>query len=118
MILNVSPGDIAKIMSAHKAAERSKAVNGLGYLRAVQDDEPVEVIPTKVFDCEDSNNDKDGNQKDFEEFLKLIGAITMASIIDKEDDVSILERHQRKLDAHKHKRDAAMLVKILGSIVR
>lgn len=114
MILNVSPGDIAKIMSAHKAAERSKAVNGLGYLRAVQDDEPVEVVPTKVFDCEDM----DGDQKDFEEFLKLIGAITMASIIDKEDDVSILERHQRKLDAHKHKRDAAMLIKILGSIVR
>lgn len=114
MILNVSPGDIAKIMSAHKAAERSKAVNGLGYLRAVQDDEPVEVIPTKVPDCEDM----DGDQKDFEEFLKLIGAITMASIIDKEDDVSVLERHQRKLDAHKHKRDAAMLIKILGSIVR
>lgn len=114
MILNVSPGDIAKIMSAHKAAERSKAVNGLGYLRAVQDDEPVKVIPTKVFDCEDM----DGDQKDFEEFLKLIGAITMASIIDKEDDVSVLERHQRKLDAHKHKRDAAMLIKILGSIVR
>lgn len=114
MILNVSPGDIAKIMSAHKAAERSKAVNGLGYLRAVQDDEPVEVIPTKVSDCEDMDSD----QKDFEEFLKLIGAITMASIIDKEDDVSVLERHQRKLDAHKHKRDAAMLIKILGSIVR
>lgn len=114
MILNVSPGDIAKIMSAHKAAERSKAVNGLGYLRAIQDDEPVEVIPTKVSDCEDM----DGDQKDFEEFLKLIGAITMASIIDKEDDVSVLERHQRKLDAHKHKRDAAMLIKILGSIVR
>lgn len=114
MILNVSPGDIAKIMSAHKAAERSKAVNGLGYLRAVQDDEPVEVIPTKVSDCEDM----DGDQEDFEEFLKLIGAITMASIIDKEDDVSVLERHQRKLDAHKHKRDAAMLIKILGSIVR
>ena len=50
--------------------------------------------------------------------MKLIGAITMASIIDKEDDVSVLERHQRKLDAHKHKRDAAMLIKILGSIVR
>lgn len=47
MIHNVSAGDITKILAAHRAAERSNAVDGLGYLRKAEKENPVKVVPTE-----------------------------------------------------------------------
>ena len=123
MIRNVSPGDIAKILAAHRAAERSKAVDGLGYLRSVQDDEPVEVVPTQEFGYEDLLFDEDDDQKEFEEFLKLIGAITLAGILGEEESkgrssgASVLQVHQKQLDARKSKRKTSELIQILNALI-
>lgn len=119
MIRNVSPGDVAKILAAHRAAERSKAIDGLGYLRSVQDDEPVEVIPTEAFEYEDDE------QKEFEEFLKLIGAITLAGILDEAENkkevhrskASVLQAHQEHLDARKSKRKASELIQMFQALI-
>lgn len=123
MIRNVSPGDIAKILAAHRAAERSKAVDELGFLRPVQDDEPVEVVPMSGFGYEDSLSDNDNDQKEFEEFLKLIGAITLAGILgeeeskDRSSSASILRAHQKQLDARRSKRKASELIQFLNALI-
>ena len=128
MIRNISQGDIAKILSAHRAAERSKAVNGLGYLRSIQDDEPVEVVPTKPDDFYDeskySEKDNDNEQKEFEEFLKIVGAMALLAMLDKREapkkvrKSSLLDWHQRCLDARKSKRKSSELVEILNLLIR
>lgn len=123
MIRNISEGDIAKILAAHRAAERSKAIDGLGYLRSVKDDEPVEIIPTQVFKDVECSSSKDNEQKDFENFLKLIGAITLAGIIDEAEnknqgpDISVLKLHQAKLDAYESKRKASELIQLLNGLI-
>ena len=128
MIRNISQGDIAKILSAHRAAERSKAVNGLGYLRSIQDDEPVEVTPTRPDDFYDeseySEKDNENEQKEFEDFLKIVGAMTLLAMLDKREaskkavKSSLLDWHQRCLDARKSKRKSSELVEILNILIR
>lgn len=128
MIRNISQGDIAKILSAHRAAERSKAVNGLGYLRSIQDDEPVEVTPTRPDDFYDeseySEKENDNEQKEFEEVLKFVGAMALLAFLDKHETPkkvgksSLLEWHQRCLDARKSKRKSSELVEILNILIR
>lgn len=123
MIRNISEGDIAKILAAHRAAERSKAIDGLGYLRSVKDDEPVEIISTQVFKDVECSSGNDNEQKDFENFLKLIGAITLAGILDEAEnknkgpDISVLELHQAKLDAYESKRKASELIQLLNGLI-
>lgn len=123
MIRNISEGDIAKILAAHRAAERSKAIDGLGYLRSVKDDEPVEIIPTQAFKDVEYSSGNDNEQKDFENFLKLIGAITLAGILDEAEnknkvpDISVLELHQAKLDAYESKRKASELIQLLNGLI-
>nr|DAD60254.1 MAG TPA: hypothetical protein [Bacteriophage sp.] len=125
MIHNVSAGDITKILAAHRAAERSNAVDGLGYLRKAEKENPVKVVPTEDLfeDLLEEVDDKE--QKDFEEFLKVIGAITLAGMLDKleqekEEEVSPLEellRHQAALDQRASKRKAAGLIAVLNGLL-
>ena len=125
MIHNVSAGDITKILAAHRAAERSNAVDGLGYLRKTEKENPVKVVPTEGLfeDLLEEVDDKE--QKDFEEFLKVIGAITLAGMLDKfekeeEKEVSPLEellRHQSALDQRASKRKAAGLIAVLNGLL-
>ena len=125
MIHNVSAGDITKILAAHRAAERSSAVDGLGYLRKAEKENPVKVVPTEGLfeDLLEEVDDKE--QKDFEEFLKVIGAITLAGMLDKleqekEEGVSPLEellRHQSALDQRASKRKAAGLIAVLNGLL-
>ncbi len=125
MIHNVSAGDITKILAAHRAAERSNAVDGLGYLRKAEKENPVKVVPTEGLfeDLLEEVDDKE--QKDFEEFLKVIGAITLAGMLDKfekeeKKEVSPLEellRHQSALDQRASKRKAAGLIAVLNGLL-
>lgn len=125
MIHNVSAGDITKILAAHRAAERSNAVDGLGYLRKAEKENPVKVVPTEGLfeDLLEEVDDKE--QKDFEEFLKVIGAITLAGMLDKleqekEEEVSPLEellRHQAALSQRASKRKAAGLIAVLNGLL-
>jgi hypothetical protein len=124
MIHNVSAGDITKILAAHRAAERSNAVDGLGYLRKAEKENPVKVVPTEGLfeDLLEEVDDKE--QKDFEEFLKVIGAITLASMLDKfeeeEEEVSPLEellRHKAALEQRASKRKAAGLIAVLNGLL-
>ena len=125
MIHNVSAGDITKILAAHRAAERSNAVDGLGYLRKAEKENPVKVVPTEGLfeDLLEEVDDKE--QKDFEEFLKVIGAITLAGMLDKleqekEEEVSPLEellRHQAALNQRASKRKAAGLIAVLNGLL-
>lgn len=125
MIHNVSAGDITKILAAHRAAERSNAVDGLGYLRKAEKENPVKVIPTEHLfeDLLEEVDDKE--QKDFEEFLKVIGAITLAGMLDKleqeeDKEASPLEellRHQAALEQRTNKRKAAGLIAVLNGLL-
>lgn len=125
MIHNVSAGDITKILAAHRAAERSNAVDGLSYLRKTEKENPVKVVPTEGLfeDLLEEVDDKE--QKDFEEFLKVIGAITLAGMLDKfekeeEEEASPLEellRHQSALDQRASKRKAAGLIAVLNGLL-
>lgn len=125
MIHNVSAGDITKILAAHRAAERSNAVDGLGYLRKAEKENPVKVVPTEGLfeDLLEEVDDKE--QKDFEELLKVIGAITLAGMLDKleqekKEEVSPLEellRHQATLDQRASKRKAAGLIAVLNGLL-
>lgn len=125
MIHNVSAGDATRILAAHRAAERSNAVNGLGYLRKAEKENPVKVVPTEDLFEDLLEEVDDKQQKDFEEFLKVIGAITLSDMLDKleqekEEEVSPLEellRHQAALGQRASKRKAAGLIAILNGLL-